>query len=254
MADEAARPRSPAASLLLPALLALAAFVLFVALGTWQVERKAWKEALISRLEQRLAAAPAELPPRARWARLDRDSEEFRRLKFSAAFAPGAEALIYTSGSSFRPDVSGPGYWAFAPARLAAGGVVVVNRGFIPEGRQDPATRAESDVAGRIDMVGVMRWPEARGFFTPNDQPQQNLWFARDPMTIAASKGWGDVAPFFIELEGPPPPGGLPQPGALKLTLRNEHLQYAMTWYGLALIEAIMFALWVRSRLSQRHA
>jgi cytochrome oxidase assembly protein ShyY1 len=65
---------------------------------------------------------------------------------------------------------------------------------------------------------------------------------------MAAAKGWGDVAPFFVELEGPRPPGGLPQPGALKANLRNEHLQYAITWYGLAIVVAVMFVLWLYSR------
>jgi cytochrome oxidase assembly protein ShyY1 len=97
-------------------------------------------------------------------------------------------------------------------------------------------------------MVGVMRWPEPRGMFSPKDEPARNLWFVRDPVGIASAKGWGDVAPFFVELESPQPPGGLPRAGALKVNLRNEHLQYAITWYGLALVVAVMFAVWLYGR------
>ena len=97
-------------------------------------------------------------------------------------------------------------------------------------------------------MLGVVRWPEPRSYFTPNDDPARNLWFVRDHLAIAAAKGWGGVAPFYIELETPAPPGGWPRPGALKVNIRNEHLQYAITWYGLAGVLAVMFVLWLRSR------
>ena len=232
----------------MPALFALAAFVTFVGLGSWQVQRKAWKEALIASLEQRLSAAPVDLPPRERWGQLDPAEDEFRHVKFSAAFVPGAEALVYAGSSALRSDVSGPGYWVLAPARLPAGGLVVVNRGFVPEGRQDPATRSGGEVAGNAELVGVMRWPEPRGTFSPKDQPERNLWFVRDPVAIASAKGWGDAAPFFIELESPQSPGGLPRAGALRVNLRNEHLQYAITWYGLAVVVVVMFAFWLRAR------
>jgi len=237
-----------------PALFALAAFVTFVGLGTWQVQRKASKEALIASLEQRLSAAPVDLPPRERWGQLDPAEDEFRHVKFSAAFVPGAEALVYAGSSALRSDVSGPGYWVLAPARLAAGGLVVINRGFVPEGRQDPATRSGGEVAGNAQLVGVMRWPEPRGTFSPKEQPERNLWFVRDPVAIACAKGWGDAAPFFIELERPQPPGGLPRAGALTVNLRNEHLQYAITWYGLAVVVVVMFAFWLRARHQAEHS
>ena len=234
--------------LAVPAVVALVAVVTFIGLGSWQLQRKAWKEALIESLEQRLSASPGDLPPRERWASLAPASDEFRRVKFSAALVPSAEALVYTSGSALRGDVSGPGYWVFVPAQLASGGVVVVNRGFVPEGRQDPATRAAGVTTGDADLVGVMRWPESRGAFSPRDDPGRNLWFVRDPVAIAAAKSWGEVAPFFIELESPQPPGGLPRAGALKVNLRNEHLQYAITWYGLALVVMVMFGFWFSGR------
>jgi surfeit locus 1 family protein len=236
------------AGLAVPVVFTFAALAAFIGLGTWQLQRKVWKEALIARLEQRLNAPPAELPPREQWPLLDPAEDEFRHVKFSAVFVPGAEALVYTTGSALRSDVSGPGYWILAPVRLATGGLVVVNRGFVPEGRQNPASRAGGEITGIVEMVGALRWPEARGIFSPNDQPARNLWFVRDPVGIAAAKGWRDVAPFYVELERPQPSGGLPQTGALKADLRNEHLQYAITWYGLALVLVVMFGFWLRAR------
>jgi len=246
-------PRSRA-SLALPILFSGAALATFIALGTWQLQRKAWKDGVTRALEVRLTAAPAELPPRSRWPGLSAAADEFRRVRFDAAFVPGEEALVFAGGgSTFRPDVSGPGYWVFAPARLRGGGSVVINRGFVPEGKQDPSSRGETGAAPQ-EMTGVMRWPEAATWFTPTGERSRNVWFVRDPLAIAAAKGWTDVAPFFVELEAPVPPGGLPQPGPLKVRLRNEHLQYAITWYGLALVVVVMFALWLRARRTGRTA
>jgi len=229
--------------LLVPAVLA---FAVLVALGTWQLERKAWKEGLIAALTERLAAAPAALPAPAAWPRLDQTGEEYRRVRFGATFDHGKEALVYAAASAFRPDVSGPGYWAFTPARLPDGAFVIVNRGFVPENRRDPSTRAAGGISGPVEIVGALRWPEPRSLFSPADDPGKNLWFDRDPLAIAAAKGIEPVAPFYVEQESPVPPGGLPQPGKIAPTLRNAHLQYALTWYGLALVLAVMFGAWAR--------
>ena len=238
------RPQRSWLGLLLPAVLA---FAVLCGLGTWQVQRKAWKEALIASLTERLAAPPAALPAPAAWPTLDPASDEYRRVKFSAQFDNAAEALIFGAASAFRPDVSGPGYWVFTPARLADGSLVIVNRGFVPEGRQDPKSRAAGELAGTIEIVGVTRWPDTRHWFTPNDDAAHNLWFARDPQAIAAAKGIGPVAPFFVEQEAPIPPGGLPQPGKIVVNLPDNHLQYAVTWYGLAIVLVVVFVAWAHS-------
>jgi len=228
------------------ALFVLVALGVLAALGTWQLERKAWKDALIAELEAKLSARPTDLPARDRWQGLSAATDEFRRVAFPAEFLPGEEALVYSSGSSLRPDVSGPGYFVFAPARLLGGSIVIVNRGFVPEGRQDPKTRPLP--AGVVDIVGVMRWPEQRGTFTPQDEPARGLWFARDPAAMAAAKNWGNVALFYVDQEAPLPAGGLPKAGPLKASLPNNHLQYAVTWYGLALVILIAATFFWRSR------
>ena len=245
-APAAAPPRRRGNALF--ALLVLATLGVLVALGSWQLERKAWKEDLIAQLDRKLVAPPTDLPPRERWPALTPAADEFRRVTFRAEFMAGEEALVYSSGSSLRPDATGPGYWVFAPARLTGGGVVVVNRGFVPEGRQDPKTRTEGNPSGVVEVVGAMRWPEGRGLFTPQHQPAKGLWFARDPIGMAAAKNWGNVAPFYVDQEAPPAPGGLPKVGPLKPTLPNNHFQYAVTWYGLALVMLISALAFWRSR------
>lgn len=234
--------------LLLPAIFTAIGLAVLLALGTWQLERKQWKEALIATLSERLSAPAEALPPRERWDRLEAKDSEFRRVTFAAEFLHGQESLVYAAGSAFRPGVSGPGYWVFTPARLSGGGVVIVNRGFVPEGRQDPSTRKEGQVAGVVDIAGVMRWPEQRGAFTPADDTQRNLWFVRDHQTMAEARRLGPVAPFYVEQEAPPAPGGLPRVGRLQVNPPNNHLQYALTWFGLAVALLVVFGLWARGR------
>jgi surfeit locus 1 family protein len=233
--------------LLVPGVAALCALAVLLGLGTWQVQRKAWKEALIAIVTERFAAPPVRLPPPVEWPRLDPSDDEFRRVGFSAEWLNDQEALVYTTGSSLRADAAAPGYWVFTPARVP-GGIVMVNRGFVPEGRQDPATRSEGRTAGPVDIVGVMRWPETPGLFTPAGEPAKNLWFARDPAAMAAAKGLGAVAPFYVEQESPSVPGGLPQVGKLQPSLPNNHLGYALTWYGLALVLVVGFGVWATGR------
>ena len=231
---------------------AFAGVAILIGLGIWQLDRKVWKENLILTLNTRLARAPEDLPPRESWPRLVPDSNEFTRVTFPAEFLAGEEALVYSAGSAFRPDVHGPGYWVFAPARLAGGSIVLVDRGFVPLDRKDLATRAQGALSGTIEVVGVLRWPETRGTFTPPDEPQNNVWYLRDPKAMAVAKKWDAAAPFYIEQESPVPPGGLPKPGKLVVNLPDDHLQYALTWFALALGLAGVYATWLAGRLRRR--
>jgi surfeit locus 1 family protein len=230
-------------SLFVPALLA---FAVLIALGTWQIERKAWKEALVASLTERLAVPPQALPSAKDWAKLDRAGDEYRRIKFTASFDNAREALVFAAASAFRPDVTSPGYWVFTPARLADGSLVIVNRGFVPDARRDPQSRPQGQITETVEITGALRWRDERHWFTPADDASHNFWFTRDPAGIAAAKGLDpkSVAPFYVEQEAPTPPGGLPQPGKLVVALPDNHLQYALTWYGLAAVLAAVFGFW----------
>ncbi len=238
--------------LLAPGLAALAVFLVLLGLGTWQLQRKAWKDALIATLTERLAAPPVPLPDRARWAELNRDRVEFTRVVAPVEFLHDREALVYSVGSTLRAGApTGPGYAVFTPARLANGGFVLVNRGFVPDALRDPATRVAGQTAGPVEIVGVMRWPDAPSAFAPAPDPGRNLWYARDPAAIAAAKNI-EAAPFYIEQEGPTPAHGWPRPARLQPTLPNNHLQYVITWYGLAAALLGVFVVWAVRRSKAR--
>ena len=231
---------------------AVVGVAILIGLGVWQLQRKTWKENLIASITARVTHVPDNLPPPERWAQLTPDKDEYRRVFFPAEFVKGEEALVYSAGSALRPDVAGPGYWVFAPARLAGGGIVVVDRGFVPLDRKDPASRAQGAPQGSIDIVGVMRWAEKPGLFTPAADLQDNIWYLRDPAAMAQAKTWGTPAPFYIDQESPVPTGGLPLPGKIVVNLPDNHLQYAITWFGLALGLTGVYGVWLAHRIGGR--
>src|ERR1700733_14559179 len=115
----------------------LAMVALFIGLGVWQLQRRTEKHALIAALTERLATAPAALPPPSQWSQLTPAADEFRRVRFAASYEHAPDAMTYSSGSAIREDISGPGTWAFLPARLPDGETVVIDAGFVPNTMQE---------------------------------------------------------------------------------------------------------------------
>lgn len=233
--------------LLLPGALAFLGLLVLLGLGTWQLERKAWKEGLIATLDRRAGAAPAELPQPSAWAALTPDTSEFTRVRLRVEFLSAGDALVYSGGSALRDDAKGAGYFVFGAARLPGGQQVVVNRGFT-------SSRSYPAASGPQDIIGSIRWPEAPSLFVSDHDAAGDIWMVRDPVAMARRKGWGAVAPFYIEQEAPVPPGGLPHPAPLKVQLRNDHLQYAITWFGLAAVLVAMCAIFAVKRRREEPA
>jgi cytochrome oxidase assembly protein ShyY1 len=234
------------------AIFTLAMVAAFAGLGIWQLQRRVAKHALIAALTERLAAEPAALPDAAQWRTLNPASDEFRRVRFTASFEPAPDAMVYSSGSAVREDVSGPGTWAFIPARLPGGETVVINTGFVANTMLD---RAQEDRAVKplvtgapVALTGYLRFPEAAGVLTPAEDAKKRLWFTRDHLAMAHVLGWGNVAPFYIDMESPLPDSGVPKPGPLTVHLKDDHLQYAITWFALAGAVIIAFGVWLRRK------
>jgi surfeit locus 1 family protein len=247
-----ARPRGVAGF----GLFTLVMVALFVSLGLWQLQRRVEKHALIAALNERLAAAPRPLPSPAQWSALTPAKDEFRRVGFAATYESRPDAMVYSSGSGIREDISGPGTWAFMPARLPGGETVVVNAGFVQNTMQDreQQDRAVVRLVNKepVTLTGYIRFPEAAGLLTPQENPAKRLWFTRDHLAMARALGWGEggrpVAPFYIDLEQPVPTSGIPKPGPLEVHLKDDHLQYTITWFALAAALAIAFAVWLRAQ------
>jgi len=228
--------------ILIPTLATLAAFAVLAALGQWQLSRKVWKETLVDAMTQRLAAAPQELPPPAEWNTLTPGNAEFRRVKLTGEYLPVRDTYAYVAGSALRNDIKEPGYFVFRPMKLANGRIVAINRGYVP------LEYMEQTPAGPAEVVGYIRFPEKAAWFMTESNSDGDTWFVRDPQAMAKARGWGEVAPFYIDQELPVPASGMPRPSALSVTLRNDHFGYALTWFGLAAVLAGVYLAWLISR------
>ncbi|GJE75717.1 SURF1 family protein [Methylorubrum suomiense] len=217
------------------AVLALAGLGLvgvFLALGTWQIQRRAWKLDLIARVEARLHAEPIAPPPPAEWAHLDPDKIEYRRVRLSGRFAHDRSALVQALTER------GGGFWVLTPLVQADGTTVLINRGFVPGDRKERADRAVGETTDEVTVTGLLRLPEPGGGFLRHNDPASDRWYSRDVAAIAAARGIGPVAPYFVDADATPNPGGLPIGGLTVVAFRNDHLVYALTWYTLALMSA----------------
>ena len=236
-------------SLILPGLATLIALAILIGLGTWQLQRKAWKDGLIGQIETRAYGEPGAILPESEWAGWRADQDEFRKVRVTGTFLHDLEAPVYGLAAGARQGAPLQGYYIVTPLRLATGAIVMVNRGIVPTELKDPATRPQGQPEGEVTITGLVRAPEARNPFTPKDDPARNTWFARDPQAIADARGLDRVAPFLIDADATSNPGGWPRGGQTTLTLPNNHLQYALTWYGLALTLVGVFGAFAWKRL-----
>lgn len=219
----------------------------FLALGTWQVQRLFWKLDLIARVEARIHAAPVPAPARVAWSGVNAKDDEYRRVTATGLFEHGKSALVQAV------TALGAGFWVVTPLRLADGSTILVNRGFVPADKRDPAARAAGEIAaGPVAVTGLLRITEPGGAFLRSNDPAHDRWFSRDVAAIAAARGLADVAPYFIDADGTPNPGGLPVGGLTVVAFRNSHLVYALTWYALAAMSA--FGVYRVRRLGDRGA
>ncbi|MDO4231337.1 MAG: SURF1 family protein [Lautropia sp.] len=281
--DKPRKPRSPFATVLLAALI-LGFFVVFVSLGTWQVQRRAWKLDLIERVDARIHAPATDGPPIEDWQAISRDRDEYRVVRLRGKLHYDKEALVQAS------SVLGAGHWVLTPLETAQHGIVFINRGFVPPDRRAPEKRRDAAPEGLVDVIGLMRMPEPGGAFLRSNDPAADRWYSRDTQALAQSRGLeaARTAPYFVDLIttpvaltgadapatdspswNPPPAQGdeiaihhwlgtqrvsWPMPGLTVVSFANNHTVYALTWYGLALLAAAGGWLLYRDWRSRREA
>jgi surfeit locus 1 family protein len=247
--------RSVLGGLWLPTLLAIIAGAVLVSLGLWQLDRLAWKEALIAAAASRPEAPATAAPPPETWGDLDWDALDLTHVALPGRYLPD-EAFVYTVLSDARGPLSGPGLWVMAPFRTADGWVVLVNRGFVPTAMDGAAPPVPPPPEGEAVLDGLLRRPDPPGLFTPAADPAKRLWFVRDAAELApafALPAGARLAPFTLDLTAAAtPPGGLPQAGETRRVFTNSHLQYAITWFGLAAALLGVWAVFVLARLRRR--
>lgn len=238
------RPRSRALRISL-AVLAVALVAGFSALGTWQLFRLQWKRALIERVEARVHADVSDAPGRAQWPQVNAEADEYRHVRLSGVMLSALTTQVLASTER------GTGYWLLTPMCTQGGGIVMINRGFVPSGeggwkaQPAPPLAHEACADGQsVTVTGLLRIGESGGQLLRQNQPERNFWYTRDVQAIARARGLPPVAPYFIDVEKggeTPPIAGEAQPpvaGMTMLSFPNNHLVYAITWFALAVMSA----------------
>ena len=230
-------------------LLALLAFGSLLALGWWQLERRAWKLDLIERVERRVHAAPVAVPARERWPQVSAASDEYRRVRVAGRFMHERETLVQALSDL------GAGFWVLTPLLRPDGSIVLVNRGFVVPAQRERARRAASEPVGEVSVIGLLRISEPGGGFLRRNDPAADRWYSRDVASIAQARGLAaaQVAPFFIDAQrdtaaAPDQPVG----GLTVIQFRNHHLGYALTWFALAALVAGAAGFVWREEMRQR--
>lgn len=212
----------------------------FASLGGWQLERRVWKLDLIAKVNARVHAAPLAIPARDAWPRINARDDEYRRVRVRGVMLTDHETLVQAVTEQ------GPGWWVMTPLRSDQG-VVLVNRGFVPQERRESATRRAGLPDGPVTVTGLIRMTEPHGGFLRSNDPVAGRWYSRDVAAIAQARGLQGAAPFFIDADATANPGGYPIGGLTVLQFRNTHLAYALTWFGLAGLCLYGVALLLRS-------
>ncbi len=222
------------------------ALVILLSLGTWQVNRLHWKEALLADIQARSSAPAADI------AEIERLNTAGEPIDYRHATASGR--YLHDKERHFLATFEGQsGFYLYTPLELADGRFLFVNRGFVPYDRKDPATRPESLVEGSQTVTGLARaeLTDKPSSLVPDNDETANIFYWKDRARMAASVNLpaDRVLPFFLDADATPVAGGLPRGGVTQVVLSNNHLQYAITWYGLAFaLVAVTIAGLVRRR------
>lgn len=247
MANDHEAGRSALRGLVWPAVFTLVSLPILIGLGMWQLERLAWKEGLIAAIDDGLGRPPAPLEqPADAWKELA--GKEYRPVSVAGRFRHGDERLLFaTEGGEM-------GWHVYTPLESEGGHIVFVNRGFVPDRLADPARRAAGQIDGQVTVKGLARKPGVRGWFEPDADTARRVFYWRDlaGMTalLASEQDKARVLPLFVDAAAEPAnPGGWPKGGVTRLDIPNRHMEYALTWFGLAATLIAVFAAFAWTRL-----
>jgi surfeit locus 1 family protein len=260
----------PKSSLTVAAIMTAVGLVVLVSLGTWQLQRKTWKEAILKTLAERSAAAP--LSPQSTRALScsimplaigDARECEFTRVTFNGVFDHARERHVFAAIDQRRDGLGGPGYWVFTPMRLDGGGEIIINRGHVPQRLKDQQARASNQTQGTVTVIGLLRRMQARSSFDGKNDPQRNIYYVRDmaelgfiedrPNTasVAVRPGSPDaLGVFYLDATETVPAINAPVALGASPRLSNRHFEYAMTWYAFAATLLAVFLVYARQRRS----
>jgi surfeit locus 1 family protein len=222
--------------------LCLLATALFVALGIWQIERRAWKLALIDEVNARVHAPPVAAPPPTQWSGITAQNAAYRHVTAAGRYLNDRETLVQALTEQ------GTGFWVLTPFETADGSIILVNRGFVPSERASSQTRLKGLIEGPASVTGLLRLSEPKGGFLRTNEPDKDRWFSRDLEGIARNRHLAKVAPYFIDADATPNTGGWPVGGLTVISFPNNHLVYVLTWFSMAALSIVGAVVILRDR------
>ena len=228
---------------LIPTLFTIPALITLLALGTWQVQRLDWKQDLIDKLQARAALTPSALPA----SPLDEETHEFLPVQVTGTYDHANEFHLVNRALNGKAGIN-----VVTPLILADGSAVLVNRGWVPFEARDPALRPDGQLPGVQTVTGLLRFVKPRSWiqetFVPENEPENNAWFNIDPPAMAATAGQATLPVHYILSSDRSERGNLPRGKQWSLDIKNDHLEYAITWYSLALALLVIYILFHRKQ------
>jgi len=225
---------------LIPTAFTVLALIVLLTLGTWQVQRLAWKNNLVNEINKNSALPPIDFP----YGNVDIEALKYRRVIISGHFLHDKEVHLFTGARVMNGD---PGYNIFTPLENKNGEVVLVDRGWVPTKKKERESRPEALIDGEVSLVGMLHSGETKGRFTPDNNISKNLWFWLDIPTIAGFTGKHIDNVYVRALDDGADSAGLPIAGKATTEIRNDHLQYAVIWYSFAIILLIIYRIYIKN-------
>lgn len=224
----------PKRSFLVPTLFTIFTFSLLVGMGSWQIVRMQHKNEVVAKVEKAMKSKPASLSS----INLNNPKVPYRRVKLMGRFMHKNEVHLFTGP---RVPKGTPGYNILTPFERSEGGYILVDRGWTAVASKAPVNRPDSLSPAQVKIEGIIMPEEKPGYFTPRNKPEQNLWFWLDTPAIEEFIGFELPKSYVRQITENPFESIIA--GEAKIEIRNDHLQYAITWYILAIASLVIYVL-----------
>jgi surfeit locus 1 family protein len=210
-----------------PTIITVPLLACLIALGNWQLERLDWKLDLIEKIKIRATQSPMHLPSESH----DLDQIEYYHALVFGKFDHNKEVTMYSVGPNGEP-----GYDLYTPMMLIDGRSIIVNRGWVPEQIKDQNNRLSTIVSGDAQLSGLLRKPWSKLWYGPENEPENNMWFYGDVDAMASQMELNDYYPMYLYADKIDSDNGFPVAGRTEFNIVNNHLDYVLTWYGMAIV------------------
>lgn len=240
--------RRPQIKIIIICLIALVLISALIGLGSWQIQRLGWKHDLITRIENNIQAERISAPNATEWKNSDQKALEYRAVYVRGHYLNDMETHVGALTNK------GAGYWIVTPFQRDTGEIIFINRGFVVSEKRDPNSRASGQLTGETTVTGLLRLSEPKGFFLRSNDPDKNIWYARDVQAFAKRFQLINIPDYFIDANAQENRSDRPEGGMTVVKFADNHLTYALTWFTLAIMVLAMAIYLIRCEIRQDYS